>query len=217
MTPLWLAALALLLLVLLCLLAPLLAGSEAPDAGDVEQLRRLHALRLAEVQRDLRVAALRPADGAQALEEAQRLVLEDLHGEAPPRRDARWLRWLPAAFLSVLLPPAAGVIYLQVGDPQAAAHQVLAARTDLPHATDDAAAVLAMVTRLAQRLQAQPDDVEGWAMLGRSYAVLGRHQAAAVAYRKALGQVEAGSPLAHRLRAELAGLGASLPVEDPGK
>jgi cytochrome c-type biogenesis protein CcmH len=41
-----------------------------------------------------------------------------------------------------------------------------------------------MVAGLAARLEAQPDDLEGWRMLGRSHAVLGEPQAAAEAYRR---------------------------------
>ena len=43
-----------------------------------------------------------------------------------------------------------------------------------------------MVERLAQRLKDQPQDAEGWAMLARSYSVLGRHPEALQAYEKAL-------------------------------
>ncbi len=41
-----------------------------------------------------------------------------------------------------------------------------------------------LAQRLAERLQTQPDDAEGWAMLGRSYNVLGRPQDAAGAFAK---------------------------------
>lgn len=41
-----------------------------------------------------------------------------------------------------------------------------------------------LITKLAERLKAAPDDAEGWAMLGRSYGVLGRHAEALPAYRK---------------------------------
>ncbi|MGM9516781.1 tetratricopeptide repeat protein [Roseateles sp. DB2] len=46
--------------------------------------------------------------------------------------------------------------------------------------------MLEMVQTLAKRLQAQPEDPEGWAMLARSYATLGRHAEAQPAYAKAL-------------------------------
>ena len=42
----------------------------------------------------------------------------------------------------------------------------------------------AMVQRLAQRLEAQPDDADGWAMLGRSYAVMGMPEPSVQAYRR---------------------------------
>ncbi len=43
-----------------------------------------------------------------------------------------------------------------------------------------------MVTRLAARLKDEPNDVEGWLRLIRSYVVLGRTDAAAEAARAAL-------------------------------
>ncbi len=45
--------------------------------------------------------------------------------------------------------------------------------------------VEAMVARLAARLRENPDDTDGWKMLGRSYAVLGRFADAADAYARA--------------------------------
>jgi len=48
----------------------------------------------------------------------------------------------------------------------------------------DGAQVDAMLARLAQRLQANPDDAEGWAMLARSYAARGRYEEAMPAFRK---------------------------------
>ena len=46
--------------------------------------------------------------------------------------------------------------------------------------------VTAMVDKLAARMQAQPDDPEGWNMLGRSYMNLGRVEEALVAFQRAL-------------------------------
>ena len=46
------------------------------------------------------------------------------------------------------------------------------------------AQMVEMVERLAQRLREQPDDLQGWAMLGRSYLVLGQPQAAQEALRQ---------------------------------
>ena len=43
-----------------------------------------------------------------------------------------------------------------------------------------------MIVKLAARLKERPDDADGWAMLGRSYAVLGKHDQAAPALKQAM-------------------------------
>ena len=48
------------------------------------------------------------------------------------------------------------------------------------------ARISSMVDRLAERLKTRPDDAEGWQMLGRSYATLGKHGQAIGAYETAL-------------------------------
>lgn len=65
----------------------------------------------------------------------------------------------------------------------------------------------AMVQRLAERLAAAPDGAQPgeWAMLGRSYSVLGRTSEAIAAYRQAL-QRGANAPESAGWRAELADL-----------
>lgn len=44
----------------------------------------------------------------------------------------------------------------------------------------------AMVAKLEQRMKDQPDDAEGWSMLGRSYNALGRYPEAVVAFKKVI-------------------------------
>ena len=46
--------------------------------------------------------------------------------------------------------------------------------------------IAAMAEKLTARLKDQPDDAEGWAMLARSYSVLGRHPEALPAYERAV-------------------------------
>ncbi len=96
-----------------------------------------------------------------------------------------------AAALVVLI---AGAGYAWTGSP------VLLGRTApsasaAPSASPDAATpaadftreqVEAMVARLAARMQEQPDDPTGWAMLGRSYAALGQAPQALAAFERAL-------------------------------
>ncbi len=49
---------------------------------------------------------------------------------------------------------------------------------------DQRAMIEGMVATLAARLEKNPDDLDGWTRLGRSYMVLGRYQDGAAAYQK---------------------------------
>ncbi len=74
------------------------------------------------------------------------------------------------------------------------------------------AMIASMVDRLAARLERQPDDIEGWRMLARSYRVLGRREEAAEVYgtlaRKLPEDVEAQLDYALALL-------ETVPAEDP--
>jgi len=97
--------------------------------------------------------------------------------EALPRPSRRLL----AAVLSFVLLVAAGG-YAWYGRPDAwRGPPETAAAAASPEAQ-----IAAMVGQLEERLKAQPDDAQGWTMLGRSYSVLGRYAEADQAYRKVI-------------------------------
>ena len=188
---LWLGAIALMLLSLAVLLPPLLMDGPvelSTVAGrDEAMLRRLYQAQLAELEQDRLGARLSETDHAQALEELQRRLLSEL--DRPRKsitwRQSPWLRRGSALLLAVLLPVAAFALYLQVGDPKAAAQLAQEQPGAHGEGTDDAQ-VQAMVDGLARRLEEQPQNLPGWVMLARSYETLERYDAAAGAYRRAL-------------------------------
>lgn len=77
--------------------------------------------------------------------------------------------WRTATALGLLLPLAAGLLYAQLGRPEA---------IDPPPPDP----VQQMVQRLADRLQRMPDDADGWALLARAHEQLGRPRDALPAY-----------------------------------
>lgn len=187
MTVLWLAAVALLVLALLFVVPPLLRASVARPPAQGDAVRRLHAEQLARIEKDFESHALSAQDRAQAIDELQRQVLDEASPSAP--RDGLafrpWMGWGVAGILSVGLPAAALLLYLQIGNPMAAASQMLAAERSGSH-EGEGGEVETMVGRLAARLRAQPGDVEGWIVLARSYEYLQRYDDAVVAYQKAM-------------------------------
>ncbi len=62
----------------------------------------------------------------------------------------------------------------------------LEGRPEVPSGASEQPDVGAMVGSLEERLKAQPDDTNGWKMLGRSYMALGNYPAAVEAYEKAV-------------------------------
>lgn len=95
---------------------------------------------------------------------------------APARPSPRLLATL-AAFVLILA--VAG--YAWYGQPAALSGAPPVAATD---PGDQAAQIGAMVAKLEERLKTEPEDAEGWSMLGRSYSVLGRYAEAVDAFKK---------------------------------
>lgn len=77
---------------------------------------------------------------------------------------------------------------------QAIASGIAATLPDVPMSENPSSEQIeAMVSNLAAKLKAQPDDIKGWRMLARSYETLGRFDQAADAYRQ-LTRLEADNP-----------------------
>ena len=128
-----------------------------------------------ELEADLAAGKLAREDHGRARRELEARLLEDVGAaaEAAPRRSALG----SALAVGIAIPLLAAAVYFAVGNPGAIDRQA-------EHAVS-ARQVEAMVGRLAARLRENPDDADGWKLLGRSYAVLGRFPEAVDAYAKA--------------------------------
>ncbi|MCH7898799.1 MAG: tetratricopeptide repeat protein [Proteobacteria bacterium] len=81
----------------------------------------------------------------------------------------------------VLITAIVAGLYYKLGSP------------DIPSGASQAQNIEQMVASLAERLQREPADIDGWIMLGRSYMTLGNYQGAATAYESALA-LDPGNP-----------------------
>jgi cytochrome c-type biogenesis protein CcmH len=110
----------------------------------------------------------------------------DLAADAPA--DAEWLplvqQRIAEAAAKLGVDPA--TLKTSSGMPSPAAVAATAQATAGASQEERRAMILAMVGNLAARLEQQPDDVEGWARLGRSYMVLNEPQKARDAYAHAV-------------------------------
>jgi cytochrome c-type biogenesis protein CcmH len=110
----------------------------------------------------------------------------DLAGDAPAV--AEWLplvrQRIAEAAAALGIDPAG--LKTSSGMPSQAAVASTAQATANSSPEERRAMILAMVGNLAARLEKEPDDVEGWARLGRSYMVLNQPDKAREAYAHAL-------------------------------
>jgi len=144
----------------------------------------IHREHLTELEYELQAGNLSQKDFETAVQELEQELLQDvaINDEEKnidvPKRSTR-----TALLITILLPVFVTGLYLRLGDvdminAQSNANPQLSADGEM-HSIDE------MVERLRNRLQSQPDDAQGWQMLGRSYVVLERYNDAAIAYRKA--------------------------------
>jgi cytochrome c-type biogenesis protein CcmH len=104
---------------------------------------------------------------------------------APASPRARPSRRLVAG-LSVFVLAVAAAGYAVYGTPGAWRGVPVAQSEEEAGAGHGGAAeqIAAMVAKLEQRMKDQPDDAEGWSMLGRSYSAMGRYPEAVTAFKR---------------------------------
>ncbi len=184
----WSLAALLLAVTLALLLRPLLRARHvavAPDA-DAAAISVYRDQKLA-LDAECADGVITAAERDAAVTELARRLGDEVATVRSAQTDQRGQRraWFAAAALLLLIPSAAVVLYMRLGNP-AAGEPAHAAAIDgrNPHEIADTQ-IVAMVDSLAQRLKARPDDADGWALLARSYQALGRFPEAADAYAHA--------------------------------
>ena len=170
----WLSGVALAACVLALLLRPLLSGRAAGPVSRTAVNVSIYRDQLRELEADLAAGTLARGDYARARTEIEARLLEDVR---EPDADAiRPAGRMAAVVVGAAVPILALAFYIAVGAPAAVQGD--------PQAVP-AEQIEDMVVRLAARLRENPDDAEGWKLLGRSYAALGRFNEAIDAYAKA--------------------------------
>lgn len=171
-------AAALLLVTLALLLRPWWWKARASAAQSQRQLNiAIHRDQLDELERDRVSGTLLESDYEVARQEIQRRLIEDTKiGDGETAAEPRSRATLVVIALTV--PLLAGGLYAWLGtpaalNPPAPQHKITADEVDR------------MVASLAARMEKQPDNLEGWVMLARSYKVLNRFDDAARAYGRA--------------------------------
>ena len=176
----WVLIAALASLVVLALVMPVMQR----ETGERSRGLGVFAGQLDELKRDLDLGLVEP-DAAQAAEREirRREAAAQTQGDAveTPRPAFR----LSLIITSVGASMMAVIIYMAVGSP----HLVGRTPPALPQMPEEAREVMAEIDALAADLMANPDNPQGWAVLGQAYTTLGRYSEAVIAFENAINRV----------------------------
>ncbi|MFO1415260.1 MAG: c-type cytochrome biogenesis protein CcmI [Burkholderiales bacterium] len=181
----WAFAFALLAATLAFLLPPLLRRNvavEAPaDASAVTAVFRDHKR---QIEEEFAARTITAEERDAALAELTQRFGQELPKEAAAQtRHGGHSRFVAAVVIAAIVPAVAGGLYYTLGNPTA-----MSPVASAPHGTAagmDDPQMQQAVAALAERLKANPEDGQGWYILGRSYRVMGRMDAAIMAYSEA--------------------------------
>jgi len=157
---------------------PLLRRPAGVDFSHAQLNAAIYRDQAAELERDRAAGALSQEDYDQALAELQRRALEDVAVGAPGAATAApGGKALPIALGGALLVGAV-LFYMAIGSPQAIDPPTV---REGHFGMED---IDRMVAGMAAKLESDPENYQGWAMLARSYKVLERYPEAVAAYQR---------------------------------
>ncbi len=191
MTGLWVAAVLMSAVVALAIVMPLIRRPGGPQPGRGEYDITVYKDQLREIDRDRDRGLLDDEEAEAARVEIQRRMLAASEAEKKPDADATLPRGrTAAAVLAAAIPAAAFGIYFVLGSPemtgQPFAERNIASEITAREGRLGRNEVMQLVARLLKRLEAEPNNVDGWVLLGRTYLTISNFEGALAAYRKAM-------------------------------
>ncbi len=172
-------------LALLWMLKPYYRPTDQEATPQSQLNIQIYRDQLAKIEQDVANGLLSAEDAKASASEIQQRLLEEAQGDIalskPHSSRATVL------MIAISVPVIAVALYGYVGMPQAVfmdmpAQQQAGGGSGAPMTAQD---IEKMVAGLAQKLEAEPDNLQGWAMLARSYKVLGKTAEAETAYDRA--------------------------------
>lgn len=180
----WIYVTALLLLALVILLLPLLRSGRA-QRQDQRQQQNIQIAREQKQQLEAQLADsdIDQAEFDSAYQDLQASLALELGREESAQQKSRG-RWMALVVL-LIVPLSSVALYLYFGSYRVVENPGLA-RATAPAQTAAAPqmSVEEMETRIKERLRENPEDVEGWFLLGRTYMSQRRFDEAVTAYQR---------------------------------
>ncbi len=183
----WIVSVAL-MLVALVILAPALLRARAAESPDRDGQNVIIAQeRLAELNAEKQRGTLTEAQFDKSRSELEQSLLIDLDeaGQEASFTEASTVGRLTLGAMVLLVPVLTVGLYYHLGSPELMRPtQERMANADAPHQGDAMPSVEEMMAALMARLKENPEDSEGWFLLGRSYMALDNYAMASQTFEK---------------------------------
>ncbi len=179
----WLVITLLIFIALVVVILPLWRKNELPEADIDQRNIEISRQRLAELKQQLQDGVLNQGQYDEQYQELALALNDDLESHvatAPVVSQGRWMIGL----LVLFVPLFSLFLYFQLGETEALKKEQQ--QRQLRQQQQSARAqIVNMVSSLAKKLERNPNDSEGWVMLGRSYKYMKQYAQAAQAFSQA--------------------------------
>ena len=176
MTSFFIAAFLLLVLVLVLLLRPFIFPGKAPATSRRQMNAAIYREELDKLEAERNAGLMNSSDYEIAHAEMRQRLFQDTNEEDDQSRLGSTKK--TAIGLGIFIVLISSGLYFSLGD----VYRVAQISNEKPITQEG---VEKMVSEFALKMEKEPDNLKGWAMLARSYRILGRNEDAAKAYARA--------------------------------
>ena len=190
----WVICAVMVVIALAFVLPPLLAANASKPLDDQEANVSVYRDQLVELEADRRNGIIAEDQYQQDRDGIERRMLEDVAttGETAPKPGITNADRQTAYAIAFAVPVIALALYIQIGNPRLnpqgrpqPAQEAATDESSQPPSGMPQQNIEANVAALAKRLEQNPNDAQGWTMLGRSYTSMEKYKEASDAYAKA--------------------------------
>ena len=162
-------------------------GPVVTSASQSQANVKVYREQILDLDREHANGHLSDAEWQQSRDELSVRLLQDTAVEDEPQVITQAQSWRTAVVIALVFPISALGLYIWLGAPEAIS-PMLPASALAEAATEQAAApnLDQIVENLASKLQADPNNLEGWVLLGRTHRSMGNLDAALSAFDRAL-------------------------------
>lgn len=183
MTIFWIVTAIMLLVALAGLAWPLLRKSVGDGIDRNQQNLEIAKERLSELEAENNAAEISDEEFQQVKTEVEKTLADELQSEDSEQKSSATAGALGVAAIGVLLPVLTLGLYFAIGSPQLINGATAQQQVESGHGEGaQQQSVEQMVTSLAERLKQEPENAEGWFLLGRSLMSMGKYAEAVKAF-----------------------------------